>query len=164
MTVKSPKNQENTKTFHYFAQALETSLAGALSLFLAGACQLPEPYWAAISAIVVMQSDPQAIMDDAWKRLVGTAIGALVGTGVIFLAGMTLWSFALAVMIASLACALFGRWETYRFAGVTVAIVMLVIHHGPPWVVGLHRFLEVSFGICVAYAIAFVAAKTFRRA
>jgi uncharacterized membrane protein YgaE (UPF0421/DUF939 family) len=137
----------------FFAQASTTSLAAALSLFLAQMCRLPEPYWAAISSIIVMQSDISSLENTAVNRLVGTAIGALVGALAVTFLSTTLWAFGLAVFCAILLCALLNRWETYRFAGVTVAIVMLVTHHGAPWLMGIHRFLEVSFGIGVALVV-----------
>ena len=138
-------------------QAAKTALAAVLALFLADLGGLPEPYWAAISAIIVMQSDLAELASAALNRLIGTALGAAVGAGVVALLGTDLPAFALAVFLSVLACAVTGHWETYRFAGVTAAIVMLVTHHGPPWLVGLHRFLEVSLGIGVAYALAFAA-------
>ena len=38
----------------------------------------------------------------------------------------------------------------YRYAGVTLAIVMLVARTGPAWIVAVHRFVEISVGIAVA--------------
>jgi uncharacterized membrane protein YccC len=140
----------------FVKQAVKTSAAAALALALAQACGLPEAYWAAISAIIVMQAELGAVVSASASRLAGTAIGAVVGACAVSLLGAELWSFAAAVFAAILLCAAIGRWETYRFAGVTVAIVMLVSHHGPPWTVALHRFLEVSLGIVVAVAAAFV--------
>jgi uncharacterized membrane protein YgaE (UPF0421/DUF939 family) len=143
----------------YITQAVKTSVAATLALYLAGLAQLPEPYWAAISAIIVMQSDLGVLVTTSINRLAGTAIGAVVGACAVFFWGTQLWSFALAVLCATLICAVISRWETYRFAGVTVAIVMLITHHGTPWIVGLHRFLEVSFGIVVAFVVTIAAIK-----
>jgi len=143
----------------FVTQAVKTSFAATLALYLAGLLQLPEPYWAAVSAIIVMQSDLVELERASISRLAGTAIGALVGACAVSLLGTRLWSFALAVLLTTLICAVIGRWETYRFAGVTVAIVMLITHHGTPWMVALHRFLEVSFGIVVAFVVTFVSLK-----
>jgi uncharacterized membrane protein YgaE (UPF0421/DUF939 family) len=134
----------------FVKQAAKTSLAATLALYLAGLIRLPESYWAAISAIIVMQSDIGAAVKASINRLAGTAIGAVVGACVVSLIGAHLWSFALGIFCAILFCALIGRWETYRFAGVTVAIVMLIAHHASPWTVAWHRFLEVSIGIVIA--------------
>lgn len=41
----------------------------------------------------------------------------------------------------------------YRFAGITLAIVMLVARAKPAWVMAVHRFFEVSVGIGIALAL-----------
>ena len=41
----------------------------------------------------------------------------------------------------------------YRFAGITLSIVLLIPHAHDPWMVAWHRFLEVSLGIAVALAV-----------
>ena len=41
----------------------------------------------------------------------------------------------------------------YRFAGTTLAIVVLASHERAGWVSALHRFVEVSIGIAVGLLI-----------
>jgi uncharacterized membrane protein YgaE (UPF0421/DUF939 family) len=41
----------------------------------------------------------------------------------------------------------------YRFAAITLSIVLLIPHTRAPWIVGWHRFLEVSLGIAVALVV-----------
>jgi uncharacterized membrane protein YgaE (UPF0421/DUF939 family) len=41
----------------------------------------------------------------------------------------------------------------YRFAAITLSIVLLIAHTRPPWIVALHRFVEVSLGIAVALLV-----------
>jgi len=41
----------------------------------------------------------------------------------------------------------------YRYAGITLAIVMLFPRPASPWVIAFHRFCEVSIGIAVGLAI-----------
>lgn len=41
----------------------------------------------------------------------------------------------------------------YRYAGVTLAIIVLIPRSHAPWIVALHRFFEVSVGILVALAL-----------
>ena len=38
----------------------------------------------------------------------------------------------------------------YRFAAITLTIILLVPHEHRPWIVAMHRFVEVSVGIAVA--------------
>jgi uncharacterized membrane protein YccC len=41
----------------------------------------------------------------------------------------------------------------YRYASVTLAIIVLIPRSAPAWIIALHRFLEVSVGIIVARAV-----------
>ena len=140
-------------------QAVKTVAAALISLYASRFLKLPEGYWAAISAIVVLQSDLQSTFRTSVNRLAGTAIGAVVGSGFAISFNEHLWVFGLALMTAMLICALLDQWESYRFAGITVAIVMLLPHHASPWIVGLHRFAEISLGIVVALAAEAIATR-----
>jgi len=41
----------------------------------------------------------------------------------------------------------------YRYASITLAIVVLIPRSNPPWSVAMHRFIEVSVGIIVALGV-----------
>ena len=41
----------------------------------------------------------------------------------------------------------------YRYASVTLTIIVLIPRTSPAWIVGLHRFIEVSVGIIVALIV-----------
>lgn len=114
--------------------AARTAAAAAISPEIAYLFRLPEPYWAAITTLIVMQST------------LGAGMGALIAT---YFAPSVVW-FAAGVFLLGIICSALGLDKAaYRFAGITLAIVMLVSRARPAWVTGLHRFLEVSVGIAV---------------
>ena len=41
----------------------------------------------------------------------------------------------------------------YRYASVTLAIIVLIPRSNPAWIIALHRFIEVSVGIIVALIV-----------
>jgi uncharacterized membrane protein YgaE (UPF0421/DUF939 family) len=133
--------------------AFKTGIAACLAFYLAHFLGLPESYWAAISAIIVMYSDVSKTLKASVQRLVGTAIGVTIGGAFVALFGQRLWAFGIAVTITVIVCALLGFEDAARLAGVAVAIVMLTGHPTSPWIAPLHRFLEVSFGIVIAVAV-----------
>jgi uncharacterized membrane protein YgaE (UPF0421/DUF939 family) len=133
--------------------AAKTGLAAVLAFYLAHFIRLPESYWAAISAIIVMYSDVSSTISASGQRLVGTAIGVSIGGLFVALFGQNLWAFGVAVTLTVLVCGLFGFADAARLAGVAVVIVMLTGHPGHPWTAPLHRFLEVSFGIVIAVLV-----------
>jgi uncharacterized membrane protein YgaE (UPF0421/DUF939 family) len=140
-------------TIDRLKHAAKTGLAAVLAFYLARFLNLPESYWAAISAIIVMYSDVSRTVKASGQRMVGTAIGVSIGAAFAALFGQQLWAFGIAVTLTVVVCALLGFEDAGRLAGVAVAIVMLVSHPGRPWIAAIHRFLEVSLGIVVAVAI-----------
>ncbi|HZR05941.1 MAG TPA: hypothetical protein VFA61_08950 [Candidatus Udaeobacter sp.] len=44
--------------------------------------------------------------------------------------------------------------SAYRYASITLAIIVLIPRSNAAWIIALHRFFEVSVGIVVALALA----------
>jgi len=130
--------------------SVRTAVAATVSLVVARLFRLPEAYWAAITTLIVMQSTLGAALTISWKRFVGTALGALVGALVTTYFRPSAIAFGGFVFcIGLLSSALRLDRTAYRFASITLAIVMLVGRAKPAWVVATHRFVEVSIGIGV---------------
>jgi uncharacterized membrane protein YgaE (UPF0421/DUF939 family) len=140
-------------TSHAILDAARTTLAAVVSMLLARALKLPEYYWAPISAIVIIQStiDPKTL---AWQRFAGTALGAVVGALFAAFYLPNALPYAVAIFLCGLLCALLRIGSAYRFAAITVSIILLIAHQRPAWIVAWHRFVEVSLGIAVALAVA----------
>jgi uncharacterized membrane protein YgaE (UPF0421/DUF939 family) len=140
-------------TFNTLMDAARTTVAAVLSLLLARILKLPESYWAPISAIVIIQStiNPRTV---AWQRFAGTALGAALGALVATFFSSSTLVYGVAVLLCGVLCALLRLHGAYRFAGITLSIILLIAHQRPAWIVASHRFVEVSVGIAVALAIA----------
>jgi uncharacterized membrane protein YgaE (UPF0421/DUF939 family) len=52
-----------------------------------------------------------------------------------------------------IACGVLRFENSCRFAGITLAIIVLVPRTSLPWVIALHRFIEVTIGILVGLAM-----------
>ena len=135
------------------ASSARTAIAGAGSFLIARLSGLPEAYWAAVFTLVIMQSTLGATLRISGERLVGTLLGAVSGALLARVLPLSWWAFGAGVFGLGIVCALFRLQYAYRFAGVTLAIVMLVPHTAPAWVIALHRFIEVSIGIAVGLAV-----------
>ena len=62
-----------------------------------------------------------------------------------------------AVFVLGIVCIALRMEKTaYRYAGITLAIIVLIPRSNPAGIVALHRFFEFSFGIIVALALAAV--------
>ncbi len=134
------------------SHALRTAMAAVVSMLLARALRLPEFYWAPISTIVILLSvtDPLAL---AWQRFVGTALGAVAGALIATFLPMNWMVYGAGILVCGILSALLRLGSAYRFAAITLTIVLLVAHSRPPWVVAYHRFVEVSLGIAVALVV-----------
>jgi uncharacterized membrane protein YccC len=132
--------------------AAKTALAAALCWWVAVHFGLPDGYWGAISAIIVLQSNFGSTISASRDRVFGTVIGALFGFS-FTLFGALPWNYILAVLAAVIVCGLLGLRSSSRLAGVTITIVMLVQRGGSHWTVALNRVMEVFLGIVVAVAI-----------
>ena len=133
--------------------AVKTGAAAVVCLYVTALFQLPQGYWAAISAMIVLQSSVGATVNASLNRFAGTAIGAGLGGLFVKLWGSNAWAFGAAATVTVWICASLGLRDSYRLASATVAIVMLTSRAGSPWAVALHRFLEVALGILVALLI-----------
>lgn len=131
-----------------------TAIAAVASTIVARAVKLPEYYWAPITTFVVMQSTLGAALEISGQRFAGTALGAALGALLAPRFGGNVPAFGIAVLGLGPICALLrmGR-AAYRFSGITLAIVMLISRDKPAWLVGTHRFIEVSVGISVGLLV-----------
>jgi uncharacterized membrane protein YgaE (UPF0421/DUF939 family) len=133
--------------------AVRTTAAAVAALLLARLFKLPEFYWAPISAIVVIEStiDPKII---AWQRFAGTALGGALGAlaGTYFTASWIVY--AAAIFVCGAICTMLRLRGAYRFAAITISIVLLIAHSRAAWIVAVHRCIEVSLGIAVGLVLA----------
>ena len=142
------------KTFPSITHAIRTAVAATVSVIIARLVQMPEAYWAAIATLVVMQSTLGATLTLSIERIIATAVGASVGAFEANFFGANLVAFAFAIILTGLLSIAFRLEKTaYRYASITLAIVVLIPRSNPPWSTALHRFIEVSVGIIVALAV-----------
>ena len=134
-----------------------TAVAAVVALLVARLLRMPEAYWASITALIVMQSTFGAALSISAQRFVGTAVGAVVGAITATYFHYNVAVYGIDVFLIGLLCAALRIERTaYRYASITLAIVMLVPRAVGPWITAAHRFAEVSIGIVVALAISAV--------
>ncbi|MEP6671265.1 MAG: FUSC family protein [Chthoniobacter sp.] len=143
--MKTPTLAELKKGFLYPAR---TTVAAVAALLAARALGMAEYYWAPVSAVIVVQSDFGSSLQLSWQRLVGTAIGVTLAAVAAESLGRSVIVYACGLLCAGLLSVLLRLARpANRFAAIAFTIVFLVQRAQPPWVVALHRFVEVSLGI-----------------
>jgi len=137
--------------------AARTAAAATLAALLSRLLRLPEGWWAAVSAMVVMQSTLRASLSISILRLIGTAMGVALGALLAVYFGANMYVFGAGVfLLGLLTAALHLERAAFRFAGIALAIVMLVVRAQSPWTIAVHRFLEVSLGIVLGLLVTLV--------
>jgi uncharacterized membrane protein YccC len=108
---------ERTAVLH----TARTTVAAVASLLMARALRMPEPYWATVTTIVVMQSSLGAAWEVSRKRFAGTALGAVLGGPFASYFGASVIAFAAAIFALGLICGALRLDRTaYRFAGISL--------------------------------------------
>jgi uncharacterized membrane protein YccC len=126
------------------------AVATVVSYMVAHLFRLPEAYWAPMSTLIVMQSTLSAALPISVQYVAGTAVGAAVGAVVDVYFPANVWAFGVAAFIIGLLCVILRvERSAYRYASITLAIVMLVPRSSSGRLVALHRFFEVSIGIAI---------------
>ncbi|MEI8125528.1 MAG: FUSC family protein [Parachlamydiaceae bacterium] len=146
------------------ALAFKTGLAASLSLIagsaFATAFDRPDIFisglWSVMASIVVMQTHVGGTYGAAWIRLVGVLLGSISGAVFIYFFGSGPFVLAAAVFSTLVLCSLLNLKESFRIAGMSTAIVIVVggTHVGvDPWWFGFYRFIDSCIGIIIAVLI-----------
>ena len=131
-----------------------SALAAVVSYVIARLFRLPEAYWAPMSALIVMQLTLRAAFPIAVQYVVGTALGAAVGAIADIYFHTSVGALGAAILFVGLLCvALRIERSTFRYANITLVIVMLVPRTTSGRLVALRRFFEVSIGIAVGLVL-----------
>jgi len=133
--------------------AFKTALAAVLCLWLGHLFRLERSYWASVTAIVVMGSESAVSLATCRDRLIGTAIGAVLGWATVLIWHGHSLLYGLAIMLCLLACSTLKFEKAGRLAAVAVTIIVLIQWDGGPAHAALSRFAEVALGIIVALTV-----------
>lgn len=146
-------------TLSHLRHGVKTGLACVSSYVLSQAIGLPHGFWAAISAVIVMQVNVADSIRMCWYRFTGTAVGAVIGVVAILLFPEThVWTMV-GLFLTAMFCAYMTRYnERYRMAAITVVIVFLgsldvAGGEGARMAFALDRVLEIAIGVGSAFAV-----------
>jgi uncharacterized membrane protein YgaE (UPF0421/DUF939 family) len=150
------KQYYSQKTRH----AIKTSIAAVLSIIIYQYFNLPNGYWAVITAVVIMQSNIESgsyevTLKLAVQRLVGTATGAVLGFLVIFFFDLNSWELLLSVFILIMLSSFASNmYQGFSATGLTAVIVLLLAHKSPiTQNLAFIRVAEIWLGATIAIAV-----------
>lgn len=139
----------------HLVHGLKTGIAAVLAFVAADILQLKFGYWAALSAVIVMQVNVADSVRMCWYRLSGTAVGAAMGMLCIVIFPETPVMIQLSLFISVAFCAYMTKYNTrYRMAAITVSIVLLASIGQPDRLsFALFRFVEIGVGVTCAFIV-----------
>jgi uncharacterized membrane protein YccC len=127
--------------------------------------QLKQGFWSAIAAIAVVQSELQITKSTARDQLLGAAVGGTAGLCALGLSGERMVVYAAAIFVSMVICWLLNVASAARLSGITVTIMLLVPHADETaWRAVISRVSTVGWGVCVALATVWLAARLAGRA
>jgi uncharacterized membrane protein YccC len=136
------------------------SAIAALAAYLSTrALGLQEGFWSAITAVSVVQTEFQATESTARDQFIGAAIGGVISVCASLAFGPSLALYAGAIVLSMLTCWGLNVASASRLAGSTATIILLVPHTGSPERMFASRLTEVGWGVCVAIATVWLAAR-----
>lgn len=151
-------------TKYYYSQkirhAIKTGIAAVIAALLYHFLNLPNGYWAVITAIVIMQSNIdtgsiEKTLKLGVQRFIGTLSGGLIGFIVLLLFNPTYWEMLLLMFILIL----LGNFLTHFYKGfnlfgATATVVILLSHHQSITDnLAFLRIGEILVGVLVAIAV-----------
>jgi uncharacterized membrane protein YccC len=135
--------------------AVRVSAAVGVAFSLGAILRLPQSYWMVFTAVIVVQTSIGGTITASLERLLGTAVGGLVGAGAAYLKAQTVLAEGLVLSgaIALLAFAAAVR-PSLRVAPITAAIVLVGGNtpHADPLQTALWRVLEILLGGAIGVA------------
>ncbi len=118
---------------------------------------LPQGYWATISALVVVQASVGATLGAGIDRVIGTLAGAAVGALAALGRYADLSELALLALALTPLSIFAALRPAYRIAPVTAVIVLLSgTDLQAPWLPAFHRVAEIGLGTAVGIAVSLV--------
>ena len=137
---------------------LKTGIAAVLAYGVAHLLHLKFGYWAALSAVIVMQVYVADSVQMCLYRFSGTAVGAVIGLAAILIFPRTPAMTVLALFLTVAFCAYMTRYNArYRMAAITVCVVVLAGYDQDDRVVfGMLRVVEIGLGVAAAFLVSVV--------
>jgi uncharacterized membrane protein YgaE (UPF0421/DUF939 family) len=125
--------------------------AAVLAFLAAQGLGLSAAFWAAISALVVVQAEANALLAVSWLLLLGTALGVCAGALLANTIGSNVVGLAVGLLgVGLLSAALRLERRANHFAAVALIVVLLAGPASLAWSRAWQRFIEFSLGIIVA--------------
>jgi uncharacterized membrane protein YgaE (UPF0421/DUF939 family) len=135
--------------------ALRAGVSAAIALAIAQVLSLQFPLFVMIAAVIVTDLEPAQSRLIGLHRVVGTIVGTSCGALFSSVIPTNSWTIGGGICVAMLISFLLHGKEGARVAGFICGVIML--YQGEDvWSYALHRFIETTVGIAVAWSVSHI--------
>lgn len=132
---------------------IKTAIAVFISIVLSKLFKMEYPFYAAIAAIISMQSSVEESFKAGRNRMFGTFIGAVVGFACALISPGNAFVSAIGIVIVIYICNLLKWKESSSIGGVVFLAIMLNLKGNSPLWYSINRLLDTFLGIIVAITV-----------
>ncbi|MEJ8554755.1 FUSC family protein [Tepidibacter sp. Z1-5] len=132
---------------------IKTAIAVSLSVAISRFFNMEYPFYAAIAAIISMQTTIGESFKVGRNRMLGTILGAMVGVIFYFINSNSIIAIGIGIMVVIYMCNLF-RWnKSVSIAGIVFCVIMTNLDGRDPIFYALNRILDTFIGIIIAVLV-----------
>ncbi|MCE1253782.1 MAG: aromatic acid exporter family protein [Anaerolineae bacterium] len=134
----------------------KTALAVGFCVFLSQIFRLEYPFYAAIAAIISLESSLTTSFKAGRNRLFGTLVGALVGLLFASIAPNNAILCGLGIIVIISILNRFNWNSAISIAGIVFIAIMVNLNGHNPFLYGMNRMIDTAIGIIVALMVNFL--------
>lgn len=132
---------------------IKTAIAVTLCILISRALNWEYPFFAAIAAVISMESTVTSSFVTGRNRVMGTLVGAGIGLIFAMIRPEDALLCGLGVIVIIFVCNIMGWTNSTSIAAIVFLSVMLNLEGGSPLIYGINRIADTSLGISVALAV-----------
>lgn len=132
---------------------IKTAISVFICLILSKLFNIQYPFYAAIAAIISMQSSITDSLKAGKSRMLGTFIGAVVGLLFALIKPGSIILTSIGIIIVIYICNLLKWRDSISIAGVVFLAIMMNLSKGSPLLYSVNRLADTFLGIIVAMTV-----------
>ncbi|CAH2214470.1 FUSC family protein [Tepidibacter aestuarii] len=132
---------------------IKTAIAVSLSVAISRFLNMEYPFYAAIAAIISMQTTVGESFKVGRNRMLGTIVGATLGVIFYIISPENIISIGIGIAIVIYICNLLGWNKSISIAGIVFCVIMTNLDGRDPIFYGLNRIFDTFIGIIIAVLV-----------
>lgn len=132
---------------------IKTAIAVFICVVIFKIFRMDSPFYAAIAAIIAMQSSVKETFTAGKNRMLGTFVGAIVGLSFALINPENPFLVGIGIVIIICICNKLKWNKSISTSGIVFIAIMVNLNGKSPWTYSLYRTIDTLIGIGVAVAV-----------